>query len=64
MMYAASHSDRYREMASAILAMVPLLTYPEAIADLRRLAARYERLAKYLDSPITRIPDRSSDPAK
>jgi hypothetical protein len=35
----------YREVASEIRDLIPLLLRPEAIADLRLLADRYERLA-------------------
>lgn len=48
----------YREMAGEIRALVPKLTHPQAIADLRLLADRYERVAHYLihttlpDAPI------------
>ena len=38
----------YRDMASEIRDLVPLLIHPEAVADLRLLADRYERLAEYL----------------
>jgi hypothetical protein len=38
----------YRDMANEIRALVPLLIHPQAVADLRSLAARYERLARYL----------------
>lgn len=39
---------RYREIATEIRALFPMLKYPEALEELRLLAARYERLAKYL----------------
>jgi len=38
----------YREMASEIRDLIPLLLHPESVADLRLLADRYERLAHYL----------------
>ena len=38
----------YRAMATEIRDLIPLLLYPQAIADLRLLADRYERLAEYL----------------
>jgi len=50
--------ERFREIAIEIRALFPLLKYPETRAELRSLAARYERLAKYLeaapDSPLLR----------
>jgi hypothetical protein len=39
----------YRDMASEIRALIPLLMRPQAVADLRLLADRYERLAHYLE---------------
>jgi hypothetical protein len=39
----------YREMASEIRDLLPLLLHPQAVADLRLLADRYERLAQYLE---------------
>ena len=39
----------YRDMANEMRALVPLLIHPQAVADLRSLAARYERLAHYLE---------------
>jgi hypothetical protein len=39
----------YREMANEIRELVPLLIHPQAVADLRSLADRYERLARYLE---------------
>ena len=38
----------YREMASEIRELIPLLLHSEAVADLRLLADRYERLAHFL----------------
>jgi hypothetical protein len=38
----------YRDMAREIRDLVPLLIHPQAVADLRLLADRYERLAHYL----------------
>jgi hypothetical protein len=49
----------YREMASEIRALVSLLTHRQAIADLRLLAARYERLADYLEVAPGTLPDTS-----
>jgi hypothetical protein len=55
-------SDRYREMAAAVLALVPMLRHREVVADIYRLAGRYERLADFLtlsSSPgqdVSRIP--------
>ena len=39
----------YRVMASEVRDLVPLLIHPEAAADLRLLADRYERLAQRLE---------------
>ena len=39
----------YRDMAQEIRSLVPLLIHPQAVADLRTLAHRYERLAEYLE---------------
>ena len=39
----------YRAMATEIRDLIPLLIHPQAIADLRLLADRYERLAEYLE---------------
>jgi hypothetical protein len=52
----------YREMASEIRDLIPLLLHPESVADLRLLADRYERLAHYLqvgsltDAPVEHQP--------
>ena len=48
----------YREMASEIRALIPKLTHPQAVADLRLLADRYERLAHYLEVIPGALPDR------
>jgi hypothetical protein len=40
----------YRDMASEIRDLIPLLVHPQAVADLRLLAARYEKLAEYLEA--------------
>jgi hypothetical protein len=65
MIYAHSHPDRYRELASAILALVPMLEHREAIDDLRRLAARYEWLAQYLEeAKIAPTPEQKSPRAE
>jgi hypothetical protein len=54
----AVERKRYRQIATEIRALFPLMKYPEALEELRLLAARYERLAKYLkrgpDSPLLR----------
>ena len=47
----------YRYMATEIRDLVPLLVHPQAIADLRLLADRYERLAQYLEVAPGRLPD-------
>jgi hypothetical protein len=39
----------YRDMASEIRDLIPLLMHPQAVADIRLLADRYERLAHYLE---------------
>ena len=39
----------YRDMAREIRDLVPLLVHSQAVEDLRLLAARYERLAHYLE---------------
>lgn len=39
----------YRHMANEIRDVIPLILHPQAIADLRLLADRYERLAEYLE---------------
>ena len=39
----------YRYMAREIRDLIPLLVHPQAVADLRLLAERYERLAHYLE---------------
>jgi hypothetical protein len=47
----------YRAMASEVRGLIPLLLYPQTIADLRLLADRYERLAQLVagtprDTPL------------
>jgi hypothetical protein len=39
---------RYRKVAAEIRALFHMLKYPETREGLRLLAARYEKLAKYL----------------
>jgi hypothetical protein len=39
----------YLYMATEIRDLIPLLVHPQAAADLRLLADRYERLAQYLE---------------
>ena len=50
--------ERYREIATEIRTLFPMLKYPETREELRLLAAGYERLAKYLeaapDTPLLR----------
>jgi hypothetical protein len=50
--------QRYREIATEFRALFPMLKYPEALEELRLLAARYETLAEYVeaapDSPLLR----------
>jgi len=47
----------YREMANEIRALVPKLKHRRAVADLRLLADRYERLAEYLEVASGEQPD-------
>ena len=47
----------YRDMASEIRDLIPLLIHPQAVADLRLLADRYERLAHYLEVVPGTLPD-------
>lgn len=51
-------SERYREIANAVRSLIPLMEYEEVRAQLRLLAARYERLAKYLQLQ----PDQENHP--
>ena len=47
----------YRAMASEIRDLIPLLMHAQAVADMRLLANRYERLAHYLEVVSGRLPD-------
>ena len=47
----------YREMASEIRDLIPLLLHPESVADLRLLADRYEKLAHRLEVVPGTLPD-------
>jgi hypothetical protein len=47
----------YRDMASEIRDLIPLLIHPQAVADLRLLADRYERLAHHLELVRGTLPD-------
>jgi hypothetical protein len=47
----------YREMAREIRDLVPLLLHSQAVADLRLLADRYERLAQYFEVAPGTLPD-------
>jgi hypothetical protein len=47
----------YRDMASEIRDLIPLLMHPQAVTDLRLLADRYERLARYLEVLPGKLPD-------
>ncbi len=47
----------YRDMASDIRNLIPLLLHPQTVADLRLLVDRYERLADYLEVVPGRLPD-------
>jgi hypothetical protein len=51
-----THAD-YRDMASELRDLVPLLVHSQAVADLRLLAARYDRLAHYLEVLPGALPD-------
>lgn len=53
-----THAD-YRAMATEIREIIPLLIHPQAVADLRLLADRYDRLAHYLEVVPGRLPDTS-----
>ncbi len=47
----------YRAMASEIRDLIPLLLHAEAVADLRLLADRYDRLAHHLEVAPGTVPD-------
>lgn len=47
----------YRDMANEIRALVPLLIHPQAVADLRSLADRYERVSRYIEALPGTLPD-------
>ena len=47
----------YRYMATEIRDLIPLILHPQAMADLRLLADRYERLARYLEVVPGKLPD-------
>jgi hypothetical protein len=47
----------YRAMASEIRDLIPLLVHAQAVADLRSLAERYEKLAHYLELVPSARPD-------
>ena len=47
----------YRYMATEIRDLIPLLVHPQAVADVRLLADRYERLARYLEVVPDELPD-------
>ncbi len=51
----------YRNMASEIRHLIPLLLHPQAAADLRLLADRYERLAQYVEVAPHKLPDTLLD---
>ena len=50
-------ATEYRYMACEFRDLVPLLVHPQAIADLRLLADRYERLAHYLEVAHGKLQD-------
>jgi len=55
----------YRYMATEIRDVIPLIVHPQAVADLRLLADRYERLAQYLDgAPVDKLPDTSLEASR
>ena len=47
----------YRDMAREIRDLIPLLVHSQAVADLRSLVDRYEKLAHYLEVVPGRLPD-------
>jgi hypothetical protein len=51
----------YRHMAREIRDLIPLLVHPQAIANLRLLAHRYEKLAQYLEVAPGKLPDMPLD---
>lgn len=48
----------YRYMASELRELIPLLVHPQAVADLRLLADRYEKVAHYLEVVPGKLPDK------
>jgi hypothetical protein len=48
----ATQSDPYREMASAIRALIPLMKYSEVRDQLCLLAFQYEKLAQSLEGRV------------
>jgi hypothetical protein len=58
-------ADRYRETASAVRALIPLMQQPELREQLRLLALEYDRLAhgiEGLSESLRTPPDRRSGP--
>ena len=47
----------YRYLATEIRDLIPLLVHPQAIADLRLLADRYEKLGHYLEMEPGKLTD-------
>jgi hypothetical protein len=47
----------YRDMASEVRDLIPLLLHPQAVADVRLLADRYERLAHLLEVAPGTLPE-------
>ncbi len=45
--------ERYREVATEIRALFGMLKHPEAVEELRLLAAHYERLAEYPEGGLS-----------
>ena len=54
--------DRYRQIATEILSLVPQMNYSEAVESLQLLAMRYERLAECLET-AAQLPQDIQDPA-
>ena len=49
----------YRDMARETRDLIPLLVHSQAVADLRLLTDRYEKLAHYLEVAPDKLPDMS-----
>ena len=55
---ARSERERYREVATEIRALFRMLKHPEAVEELRLLAARYEWLAEYPEAGLGTLKHR------